>query len=1151
MDKNKVYELVRGTVLLSLESTKGLATRLKRDPSEVEPVWLRAREAMDLRMMADEEERKPRVSTWAEIPKPQLALRNVLDALKSVTDQLPYRLLGINPPQLSTVYVRQRLREGPPTQTHEGAKERDISEVRIEPGDKTSLEVPVTIADALNRSEHLLVTGEPGSGKSTLGHHLISRLARIWLREDSASDPPLNEPVLPLRVSARALAGGGSWSTVLTEATRRALGMYLVTEPTQQLFTGRTHGARWLIVVDGLDEILDRPTRTSVIRALGQHARAGSEYRFVIISRPLPDDELTPLRGTHIGRCRIEPFEPEELKLFAERWFLSQDPITAERRASEFLGQVSDGRLKDLVRNPLLASIAAVANTREPDRPLPANRVDLYQRFYEYLVTDEEASGRATPQELQRLQQGQPGRFRLAEWIHHRRVSVIDAMAVARMDTDLSLMDVACIWVRENRPPDMELSPDWERDFQRLLIDTGVFVYESSGIRFLHHTLAEFIAARHHAISIPSDFPNRGDWFERGLLEAGRNFVLLTLASWGRIDGNDIDLVFRALLSENMEHNLLAGRLLAEIGEIETECSRLVVDRLIDIALGNCRHGFTNHTFARYPESIRIRTRLFPAESAFEVIELLNGNEYAASRLWQIVNDQGIPLLTRLMSLGSLSDIAAKEEVTQALRSLSPSLSQPFERAVVASGLTALSEDEFPEDARRILRELAEDPQTDPEALALAAEALSEKGEMAAAIVAARAALTRTDTANVDLRTAAKILITCGSETINSEDVLRLASEMSPSRAIEIAKELLNAGHLGEAKEAAKKILKDPGVPRNVIARVIEITLKDASPQDAEALLEELKKRPSWLRERPFALGAILEGGCVLAVSELAGEILQDAHATAIETEAAAKAWLAVGDSPDANGLINLLGQRPNFDAWTRSNVASMLADVGFLAEAAELMLPIFSDPTADIYDTKVATRVIRQTDPAVQQDVVSSAMEFSSTVEQRVRLVQVLSSLSERQRVEKLALQLLGDPKIIHEQFKITLETLLATSGFSVVDRTMETLMHSRVRPSYLFSAAEQLASAGALPHAVKIWSDLISTPRRSPLDSFTALSCLINTGHREHAINALRASLGKRTQNVHDAAQIRGLLGWAIFSDPSSCETCNQLLIRGCDHP
>lgn len=448
LDKTKVYGAANGRQLLQLASMRDLARMLGRDPAEVEPIWLRAKEAMELKLSAAQDKQPP-IKLWPEIPLPGPALHNVLEGLAEAVEELPYRLLGIVPPPLSVVYVRQKLRQSPGSIGGNAQRNRDRQDPRDESPEASGMDGPLSVAEALNRSEHLLITGEPGAGKSTLGHHLVSRLARIWLRQESAAEPPLAEPVVPVRVSARALAGDGPWSVLLAGAICTALGPYLITEPTPQLFARRAQGARWLVVVDGLDEILDRPTRASVIRALGRHARSGSDYRFVITTRPLPEEELAPLKAGHIGQCQLEPFERGELGLFAGRWFTAQDPVTADGRAEDFLRQVTDGRLRELVRNPLLATITAVVYTREPTRPLPANRVDLYQRFYEYLVTDEQASRRMTPAELRRFRDTDPARYRLAEWIHTQRVALIDFLAKERLATDASLTDAATAWVRK------------------------------------------------------------------------------------------------------------------------------------------------------------------------------------------------------------------------------------------------------------------------------------------------------------------------------------------------------------------------------------------------------------------------------------------------------------------------------------------------------------------------------------------------------------------------------------------------------------------------------------------------------------------------------------------------------------------------------
>ncbi|MBT3087784.1 NACHT domain-containing NTPase [Streptomyces sp. CYG21] len=906
LDKNKVYEVFNGTTLLSLQSTRGLAQVLGRDPAEIDPIWLRAREATDLRLMADENEGRPAVTSWAEIPRPELALRNVLDALTSAVEQLPYRLLGIAPPPLSAVYVRQHLRAGSAEADPNADKNRVREDVRHDRGESSGADMPVTVAEALNHSEHLLITGEAGAGKSTLGHQLIRQLAQIWLRRESAASPPLSEPVVPLRVSARSLIGEGSWSTVLAEATRRALGPYLVTEPSQHLFAGRIHGARWLIVVDGLDEILDRPTRASIIRAIGQHTRPGGDYRFVVTSRPLPDEELAPLRGGHIGVCRIEPFKEEELKLFAERWFTAQDPITAQQRADQFIRQVEDSRLKDLVRNPLLATIAALADTREPTRALPTNRVDLYQRFYEYLVTDEEASGRATLSELRRLREEHPSRYRLVEWIHGRRTEIIETMAGERLSTESPLTEVAYAWVRNNAPEGMELSPGWEKDFDRLLIDTGLFVYESSGVRFLHHTFAEFIAARTYAVKIPPGFPDMEDWINRWIKETQRNFALLTMVLWGRVPGNDVGLVLARLVDGDTRHAMLAGRLLAESDAADDAGSRTVVDRLIDLALGNCRVGresaFSQQTFFRRPVH-----RSSTAEDAFEVLGLLTGNRYAEERLRNIVAQSEIPFETRAWALEALSLLIPDVEALSLLKDLSRFTSDPRDIAIFAAGCVEL-EKEISEETRAALLHVAATPLVDAEAMSAVAERLLESGENGAATAAAFRVLSDPDADNFDLRSAVKVILKTSDGAPDAGELVAALPDDSPDKAAEVAKELLHAGRTDDAADIARGLVENPKTISDTLGTAAEVWLACGELDSATALLGLLRSRGVWKpSEQAIVARRLFDAGHTPEAKALAQEVFAGPEANGYAIGVAADI-LVKGDSSGGRAASGCAG---------------------------------------------------------------------------------------------------------------------------------------------------------------------------------------------------------------------------------------------------
>jgi predicted NACHT family NTPase len=232
----------------------------------------------------------------------------------------------------------------------------------------------------------LLITGGPDAGKTVLAQDLTRRLARIWLREDSASEPAISLPVIPLLVPARVFIETGSFSSVLAAAVQNVYGIAMLTELRPEQFARPVHGSRWLLFVDGLDEVIDQDIRARIIRAIAGHARAGAPYRFVVITRPLAEAELRPLRQGAFASYSIEPFGRAELQSFATQWFAIQSPASCDEHAQSFLREISDGRLKDAVRNPLLRrwqknslSVPTRKNSQQKDS---ANRDNIGTRRF-------------------------------------------------------------------------------------------------------------------------------------------------------------------------------------------------------------------------------------------------------------------------------------------------------------------------------------------------------------------------------------------------------------------------------------------------------------------------------------------------------------------------------------------------------------------------------------------------------------------------------------------------------------------------------------------------------------------------------------------------------------------------------------------------
>ena len=413
LEKNAIYEVMSGARFIPLERAKQLTAALGRDPLEVEAVWFRAKQRMELARRRKASHQA--LASWANLDEPESSVQDLLVAQSQASELLPYGLPGLRAPLLSTIYVRQLLRD------KRLAHDRDGMEASRSVEDSAGDDV-LLADDILNRHDHLLIIGEPGTGKSVFCRAVARRLARIWLREDAADSPPIEQPVVPLVVPARSLATRGPFSSILAAAVREIYGIAMLTELRPEQFAHQVHGARWLLFVDGLDEIVDQTVRTKIIHAIAGHAQSSAPYKFVVTTRPLAELQLAPLREGHWATYSLEPFGHAELRLFASRWFAAQEPGASDNVAESFIREISDVRLRNVARSPLLATIAAVAKTLEPDRPLPISRLDLYGRFCRCLM-DEDISGRTTFRQI-RLHEG-------GERVHSRGVGLMLSSTVA------------------------------------------------------------------------------------------------------------------------------------------------------------------------------------------------------------------------------------------------------------------------------------------------------------------------------------------------------------------------------------------------------------------------------------------------------------------------------------------------------------------------------------------------------------------------------------------------------------------------------------------------------------------------------------------------------------------------------------------------
>ncbi|MFD9700571.1 NACHT domain-containing protein [Lentzea sp. NPDC059081] len=386
----------------------------------------------------------------------------------------------------------------------------------------------------LDADDHLVITGGPGQGKSTLALRLAADLALSWSGDGAA---PLTEDVVPLRLPARELAArlNMPFAEALAASARAEYNVRLKCAIDPSHFEERVDGRRWLLLVDGLDEVTSSTDRDDLVHALAGWASSGDVYRIVLTTRPIEGGVLTPLQRIGAVRYELQPFDEEALRLFAVSWFEEDNDS-----ATSFLRQIRKAYLDELVRVPLLATIAAIVFEQRRAHPLPDNQYELYEAYLKYLRT------------------GHPHR---PSALDPHREALLEHLGLVRVDADTSLLGAARAWAAENA------KGEWQDDLARFLTAVGPFMLRADDVQFLHHSFADHLAATGRARGLPDRFSAEHTDFAH-LLHAARprehgRHARRVLLHYGRLHPPQADALLDALNGGDSEQHLLAARLLA------------------------------------------------------------------------------------------------------------------------------------------------------------------------------------------------------------------------------------------------------------------------------------------------------------------------------------------------------------------------------------------------------------------------------------------------------------------------------------------------------------------------------------------------------------------------------------------------------------
>jgi len=242
---------------------------------------------------------------------------------------------------------------------------------------------PIPLEEAMLAHRKLLVVGDPGSGKSTFLKRVAFRLCKQW-----AEGAPL-----PVRIEAAVLsthiaqhhtrtgpadASSPDWIPVFLGAQCDEKNRGLSAD----YFRARLKAGECQVLIDGLDETPDEPSRVRLAKLIHAAAAAFDGCRFVVTSRP---EGKVPIRD--FEEAPIGDLEPEAIRAFLAKLakLLYSTDETGERRFREELEAAVNGRreIRKMTRNPVM--LTALAVLQHNNVKLPEKRVDLYGSILEWL----------------------------------------------------------------------------------------------------------------------------------------------------------------------------------------------------------------------------------------------------------------------------------------------------------------------------------------------------------------------------------------------------------------------------------------------------------------------------------------------------------------------------------------------------------------------------------------------------------------------------------------------------------------------------------------------------------------------------------------------------------------------------------------------
>ncbi|MGW5702123.1 trypsin-like peptidase domain-containing protein [Amycolatopsis japonica] len=570
-------------------------------------------------------------------------MRRYLKAASTADEIHPYAaMLDIRAP-LSKVYLRQ-----------EASRSEAIGEL-AEPTER------IDGNDLLRRYEGAQVLGGPGAGKSSLARHLTTLSAQQWLDGTAAGG-------VPILITADALTQNEGLVEMLASGVVQTIDIDLDRPTLASMFAESPFpGAHWLVLVDGVDEILYPYLREIVLAKISRH-RSEGRFRFLLTTRPLPTYLMNKVAdGDRYPTFTIEPFGRHELKTFAAKWFTQFSLSDPQAAADDFDQRITEVGIGQLATIPLIATMLCILYANAPNQRLPGNRAELYAEFVELLLTKRRIlnvremltawTSRSGPQAVaasEELIQRTPEILKLMAYQQH--LASVDRFRSGRRPDAVAVVTGVI-----SKPSDLS-SVEWASVIREVLRSCGLLIERRGDFHFLHQTVQEYLAAAyiadHH--SDPRRRTARRQLIPRPWPRQDLEVMTFLAALWAK-NGKDLHPVLNRLLGR--KHTRDNHRVILELHRQGIRLPDRTTAKLTDILVRWVQdHGMSNQEWRAAAGALME----ISSTQATKTFEQTAGRRYS----WQRRFDSGTFLLTIQPELGikTLTALAMDKQVGGAER---------------------------------------------------------------------------------------------------------------------------------------------------------------------------------------------------------------------------------------------------------------------------------------------------------------------------------------------------------------------------------------------------------------------------------------------------------------------------------------------------